>query len=250
MFAIQGRTAIPVRAIPIATGGCFDAHDIIDLFYDPETWACGPELRPIPEAFRIDAKGSITCVLATFWSLYRRRAIHQGNAAPDSLGQLSLLPPGVFVWEDQFRTFYSGIAMDAEAVRDSPAGAYPWNGVALLGEEQVSLIWEGFSSIRERPTAQRREQRNSREVHLRSLEQEIAEILVYATSRGLVVERSQMPGKKADLIRILTKRNPAREGRAPSTYSDDFGELGLRWVGGRKRTDSNSFLACFDLEPE
>jgi hypothetical protein len=255
-FEINGRTAIPVRAIPIITGGSFDAYRIIDLFYDPESWADSSETvlcasaPSNPRAFRINVAGTVLRVTATLWSLPRKKSWYQSVGAPDSPEQLNLLPPAVFVWLDEFKSFYTSLALDADRVRTPPAGAYGWDEAVALNESQEALVWEGFGSVRSKTKAPRRQQRNSRNAHLAELGQEIDQIIAVATANGFSVDKTKMPGQKCDLIAILKQRRPSREGRATLTYSDDFRELHLRWSGGRNRTDRAPFLACFGLEVE
>jgi hypothetical protein len=154
IFEINGRSAIPVRAIPFVTGGSFDAQQIIDLFYDPEShdvgpWAASPDATfAAPRAFRVDAQGTITPVAATSWSLPRERSPYRSKAAPDSPEELALLPPAVFVWRDEFKPFYESFAWDAAGVRTPPAGAFGWDEEAMLTKSQEDLVWEAFGARR------------------------------------------------------------------------------------------------------
>ncbi len=253
---IDGRDAIPVRAVPFATGGCFDAHQLIDLFYDPEAWADGPEIagdepmRAPPTASRVGADGTFAAVPARSWSLLRERARHCGGGAPDSPVQLRLLPAAVFVWLDEIKYLYTEFARVAETVRPVPAGAFGWDPNALLSKEEAVIVWEGFESIRRAAARRARQQRNSRATFLEKLEVEVEAIIAVARQKGLDIDRKAMPGGKADLIEILKLRDPSRAGRSGSTYSDDFSELGLRWVGGRGRKDCELFLECFGRVPQ
>lgn len=99
-FSLEGREAMPVRGIPIVTGGSFDAHDLIELFYDPER-SVGAETPDPPTTFRIVAGGEIVRVKSQAWALPRERAENIGRGVPDDPQQLSLLPPGVSVWLDE-----------------------------------------------------------------------------------------------------------------------------------------------------
>jgi hypothetical protein len=127
-FELEQRIAIPVRALPLITGGNFDTYQIIDLFYDPEPWADGPEIRSLPEArmYRPESKELHDDVPAARWGLLKEKSRHLHKGPPDAADQLGLLPGGVFVWLDEFKPFYDSVTEPDEMVsRCRPA---PWAG--------------------------------------------------------------------------------------------------------------------------
>ncbi|MBA3507118.1 MAG: hypothetical protein H0T80_15235 [Betaproteobacteria bacterium] len=134
---------------------------------------------------------------------------------------------------DEFEPFYKAFARNREQVRPAPAGAFGWDPNTALSNYAAKLVFESIPNGAVRP---RREQVNSRAQYLRDLEGEIDAIIAAAAEGGCNVDKQAMPGYKSDLIQILVSRNSQRAGRASSTYSKDFRELGLRWVGGRNRS--------------
>jgi hypothetical protein len=149
---IDGRVAIPVRALPFVTEGTFDPAELAYLFYDPESHA-DAEFPAPPSAFQVARNGNTSRVAATRWKRPRDK-LHSLAARPtDSSERIEGLLPGVFVWRDEFKTFYDFLIRkaahsDAKGFRPSPAGEWGWDEDAPLTAAEHSLVWEGFDTGR------------------------------------------------------------------------------------------------------
>jgi hypothetical protein len=145
---IDGRTAIPVRALPFVTEGSFAPEDLVGLFYDPESH-CDAEFREPVCAYRVAPDGSIAMLSPSKWKRARERLLALGPGSPDSHAHIECLLPGAFVWLDEFKAFYDfliGKQLDAEAMgrRPAPAGEFGWDEAQSAAEADAKLVWEGF----------------------------------------------------------------------------------------------------------
>jgi len=248
-FTINGRLALAVRALRFVTEGTYDAASVVSLFYDPE--GNSGDGASAPSSFQLTPEDRVNSVSPTRWNPIRIRVEAAGT---NSSAADAALPAGVFVWADEFTTYYSFLRNDRGfedlGYQAPPAGQWGWNEDPQLSASESEWVWEGFERYRPaKMQTPRAERKNSRRQLHEALMLEIDEIIATAQGVGITASKTAMPGQKIDLIDILQHRNSARAGRADSTYEADFKEMGLRWTGGKNRADRTRFLACFGLLP-
>ena len=170
---IGGRECLPVRLLPFLTGWRPLSPDNIARIF-----AGHDRSRPWPtNSFRIGEDGirgpierrnwkTVECDLGDLAKKLRRRGVEHAEWRAKSL---KILPPGVFVWKDEFQLLYertvrptrvrfidvvpvvskSGANVANEVFVDEEEGRLNFDPDLLPSE--ATLVWEGFESLR--PTA-------------------------------------------------------------------------------------------------
>ena len=168
---INGRQALPVRAIPLLTYWETLSPDVCaNAFAGNECTA--QHLAGLP-TYRLDDKGEPQPVAALEWANYHVRALNACSAhikatQPDhEVGyqqwrseSLGLLPAGVFVWRDEFESAFL-LEYGPESMRARFAGAnYEQDRHQLNFDPQYgprndwkTLVLEGFESVQPQAAA-------------------------------------------------------------------------------------------------
>lgn len=168
---INGRQALPVRAIPLLTYWEVLSPDVCaNAFAGDECTA--QHLEGLP-TYRLDDKGEPQPVSALEWANYHVRALDACSArikatqSDHEVGyqqwrseSLGLLPAGVFVWRDEFESAFL-LEYGPESMRARFAGAdYGQDCHQLNFDPQYGprndwkmLVMEGFESVQSQAAA-------------------------------------------------------------------------------------------------
>ena len=169
---INGRQALPVRAIPLLTYWEVLSPDVCaNAFAGDECTA--QHLEGLP-TYRLDDKGEPQPVSALEWANYHVRALDacstriKSTQSDHEVGyqqwrseSLGLLPAGVFVWRDEFESAFL-LEYGPESMRARFAGAdYEQDRHRLNFDPQYgprndwkTLVMEGFERVQPQATGQ------------------------------------------------------------------------------------------------
>ena len=146
---ITERRAIPVRALPFVTQGTLAPVDLVQLFYDPESFVGSDGEGPV-QAYSISGTSVEICTAGS-WNIPRQRlAALQGTAQHDA--GLVFIPASTFVWHDEFFAYYvslAGMQADKEARGSQPApfGELGWDENEWCPDDIRKLIFTGFEAF-------------------------------------------------------------------------------------------------------
>ena len=232
---IQGREAIPVRAIPLLTDWeTMDSGVIADVL----AWDKAYKEFPGLQAFDID--DSLHPIKARLWKnlvCQQMKALNESIKAVevnDETGlqewrcrSLEILPAGVFVWRDEFEPLYERrYGPDGESVV-SPSGVLPEDEhaecVALNFRPHISdpaireLVMKGFECLRGAPVAISPSPNDKHVTHFAAAPV-VAETVEQRRARYLVMFETEVKRNKRGVL----QRVADREGVDRSNMSKDI----------------------------
>jgi hypothetical protein len=138
---INGKAAIPLRALPFVTSGLIDGLTLAEFVVtDQKLWP-----YPVPSLFSIATSGSIRDVPADYLVRMKNEML-QGRTENLEL-QRRRIPFGVLIWVEEAQALYSAVARDFVDARicepDVLFGA--WSLDPLLSTQEVEFVLEGLS---------------------------------------------------------------------------------------------------------
>lgn len=147
---VDGRTALPLRAVPFVSGGELDAR----LLAERLVAAAGdPKGHPTLEGFVIEKAGTIRKLdPGDFVRMHYELEAARGQP----LEQLrQRIPPGVWVWSDMARALHSSIAYDYydPVAREMSFVFGNWSLDPLLGDADLEFISAGTALVPCAPNA-------------------------------------------------------------------------------------------------
>lgn len=100
-YNVQGRIAIPIRAIPVISPGFFGPAVVMKMMVDVESYGEAPALH----AFRVDKSGQTHSVHPLDMT-YECDAVVRAASTADLKMMLSAMPADVMVWSDDAKAMY------------------------------------------------------------------------------------------------------------------------------------------------
>ena len=153
---INGREAIPVRAIPFVTGWSMSPDMVASTLAHTDLFT---RLRGIA-AYHFDSNGEFAPMLPKEWDgveaelqafsdTLKATEIVDFESYPTWLRQsIPLLPAGVFVWKDEFiSAFARAYSNERLAILDERTGDRELNWTPLIPQALREVVVEGFSSV-------------------------------------------------------------------------------------------------------
>lgn len=146
---IDGREAIPLRALPFVTGGLIDGSTIAAILVEQGARSLWPKL----DTFVADGFGNKSEVPSHYF--VRMQAEMALSATGDVLAKRQRIPPGVLIWADEAEQAFSQLARDlvGSRYRDeeswSPPAVGAWMISPPLNSTEYDFIMEGM----DRPTS-------------------------------------------------------------------------------------------------
>jgi hypothetical protein len=152
IIKIDGREAIPVRAIPFITGWYYSPDVIVEAFFKKKYKHRLPNL----EQYHISPDGSIGKLLQRDWDVY----FDMVNAFQDKIMEkysdkrevypewqnfsISLLPSHCFVWRDEFeKGFYESLE-EITFIDEQPSGGHVLNFNSMIPPKLWAVVYEGM----------------------------------------------------------------------------------------------------------
>lgn len=156
---INGREALPLRAIPAATNNFFSPWEVVGLLLDPEAHYSSHQPThmknhpTLPLAQRVLTDGGIT---------FMRPAEHlawTSKLRPENI-LLRDLPVNIFAWADELRSLVAGIAVEIQLNarlndREPPRGYSEWNTDPYLSAEDAQLVQDSLQLIQHATSSNR-----------------------------------------------------------------------------------------------
>lgn len=103
---IDGRLAIPLRALPFVTAGAIDGRTLAEvLVADEDPW-----LYPQLDAFVLDSIGQVRNLSRASFTRMKNEMLAARTGTLEVLRMR--IPPGVWVWADQAQALFSSMAYD------------------------------------------------------------------------------------------------------------------------------------------
>jgi hypothetical protein len=156
VFLVDGREAVPVRALPFVTGWSMSPDIVAESFADPDSWRW---MQDVP-AYQLHGGTISGPLLPKEWDgvVDRLQALDTKlKAMSDDRKQtrpiwlrksVPLLPPSVFVWKDQFEAyFYQVYSPERLGWVDERPGDRKLNFSPLISPPRLRrLVLEGFGA--------------------------------------------------------------------------------------------------------
>lgn len=154
IIQISGREAIPIRAIPFVTGWLMSPDVVAKLYAHTDSW-----ITKLVEvyAFNLSDDGSYVQTLPKEWdgviadleSLSNRIKIDEsyegGSYAAWRSDSATLLPPGCFVWKDEFKkVFAKAYSKNKLTLIDERLGERELNFSPMVLEKLQTAVMQGF----------------------------------------------------------------------------------------------------------
>jgi hypothetical protein len=219
LIQISGEDYLPLRAVPVVTGGLLNAPTIADLIYDPETY-CDSQYGEILSASEYAPLAGLTPVHHE-----RFLARRQLQAAATPLLDALMLPAGMVVRLKATREKFDLIQDQIIPRRQNdlwPTSPV-WRIAPALCRADIEMLWAGLPLPRSNSAA------TLRATILVAMEQ----IERAMTSQGLQFDRDRMVGTRSEWATLIWLLEPSTC-RAQATMNDHFEALGFRWCRGAR----------------
>lgn len=156
IISINGRTIIPLRAVPAATGYWFDSNDLPAFLIDPEAHYPTrlPEYFeatvPVPLAHYISDDGRIVALQPSQhlgWTTRYQGPVHDAEKK---------LPEDIFLWSDELIAYLEGLKAELHATarldyKPMPTDSLTWSQTPLyLSATEASDIEESNKTLQQR----------------------------------------------------------------------------------------------------
>lgn len=150
LIEIEGRSAIPVRALPFVTQGTLSISSLVELFYDPESNVNCEGYAPV-SSYCLGVDGVVKQLAPGKWNRPKQMLASLDAGTPNSIARLEILLPGAFVWRDEFRFYYDGLSRgqaeaEARGFRPAPAGEFGWADDEDCSPAEAAIIFEGLAA--------------------------------------------------------------------------------------------------------
>ena len=211
----NGEIYLPLRALPIVTGGIFDAPTIANMLCNPDAY-CDAQHDAVLTALQYQRGRHPHPVehLAFRDQLAASRSDDPYNSAMQ-------FPGGYLVRESDARSLFS-LFMDHGLYRACKRVPV-WNIAPVLTPIQRQAVFDGIDPPR----------KNSVVYNQAKIQMAAESIVGVLCSRGVRVVFDSLPGTKADWIAQMKGRDPSLE-FAPDTFKRHFNALGMRWRPGTR----------------
>lgn len=220
VVTVTGRDAIPVRALPFVTGRSLSPDAVVQEMAERK------EARKLTKglrAYHLHDDGTPVEMLPKEWDLVDKnlKALSARLEAPGLSREESYafwqrdsilcLPPGVFLWRDEFDgAFFGG---DIWAILDEREGDREWIAATLIPNELHEAVMEGFEPATNSPQDSTDKEPDNDAVTLQSA------LTVIGAMLALFLKDTDEDGKKLspfaaqrELIQALEDRNPLVRG--------------------------------------
>jgi hypothetical protein len=142
---VGGRQALPIRAIPFATAWDLTPDDIACAVVQPPDWG-GRRFMTVLQAYYRDANGIARPMLRAEAAQWAESVDQLTQSGADRIDQITALPIGQFVWEDELRGLIREVN---DVIANTPAYALGAPEIELtcfplLTAAEDRLVREGF----------------------------------------------------------------------------------------------------------
>ena len=147
-FKIEGRIAIPIRAIPFFSPGFMSPKTVMSMLVDVESFGHAPGLR----AFQVDNYGA-TRRLHPLELHYARQEVELADGAGPLVDALRVMPAGLMVWLSEVKAMYEFLSheyWEQESRRGYKEISRAWIDRPLPTKSQLEVALENTSHV---PTA-------------------------------------------------------------------------------------------------
>lgn len=226
-FAIDSRTAIPIRAIPYITGWRINPCEIASILANPESH-CDGSIAPI-YSYRISDPETIERVQpAAFNAIVMKLGT---LAAPDAPPAVEMLPAGIFVFKDEFFPLYQAINRGITRGHSNEIAIIHdiWITAPLITTEEREVIFSGIPLTEQKPSRV-----NSRKHKIDLINSLIQKIENAANELDLPFDRRSIRGTKKDFAKLLNQIHETDLGIALSTLDDYFKDVGCEFSPGTR----------------
>lgn len=154
IFVIQGKEAIPIRALPFVTGWTMSPDVVSTTFAHVDSWR--KNLRAM-SVFHLKSDGSYSALLPKEWdgvmaellslsNMYQMdEKFEGGNYVAWRRDSIPILPPSCFVWRDEFEAaFNADYSKYKYSIVDEREGDRELNFSPLVPERLESSVMQGF----------------------------------------------------------------------------------------------------------
>ena len=234
---VEGKQYIPIAAVPYITGGFFTSREVVLMAAVPGMFAQAYGSTAL-DAFEFLSFGRLTYVSEQKLSSVAEICMFERQEPP-----LTLIA-GMVVPEMELRDLMR-IVPEVESATQAPWRERPtasWDLEAPLPLPVGLAIFKNLP-IEMDLTIPRE---NSAQTKSDRILDAVERISRYAAQHNIPFDRTNLPGRKIDFIKILHKID-ARIGGAPATLDRYFEQLNLRWRQGSKRNDAAPLLALYGL---
>ncbi len=234
---VNGKTYIPIAAIPYVTGGFFTIRDVVVMAAVPGLFAHAHGGTAL-ETFEFLPFGRLTCV--STHKLTALAELNIGEKCDSPFRNIS----GMLVLEEELRDLMQ-IVLEAEATAQAQVRKRPpasWDVEAPLPAPILLAMFKHLPIV----VDPRLQWANSADLMRERIQAAVERVSRDAAHANIPFDRTQLPGRKTDFIKIL-KKIDRQIARAASTLESYFSQLGLRWRQGSKRRDAAPLMALYGL---
>ena len=217
-YDVKGRTALPIRAIPLFSPGFFGPEEVMDMLVDVESYGEAPMLKP----FTVDAFGEVHGV-HPMSLVYDRESVKSASCAGGSLSEmLGAMPANVMVWLDDAKAMYEFLdhqigLQEAWSARPERMRIWFTQPVASQSVREIVLADKGHMARTSHPrtTSVVKRQRDTQGSNPKV--QEVADEL----ARNFYAEKRKWPTKK-QLVSAIKEKLPDRAKSEDKTIEREF----------------------------
>ena len=254
---VMNKKALPIRALPFVTSGVFNPLDVITLLCSPENHMGGDLDRPII-GYRLGPDEAPQPIYPTEFDRFQTAISLAHESGTPVLELTRLLPPGVFVWLDEMKSFFDFICAQREAIRQRIEGRERfgddgWNESPFLTPEEEQCIHDGFTPKQDSqsnyPGAQRIAETDqtkatkptASETTIAAILKLISEIQTRATDKNEAFDPLDAPGRSKDLHQLAQEWGRMHEERKLTLSISSFDRYRKKIIAFRKGSRKNDF---------
>lgn len=230
---ITGRKAIPIRAIPYTSSWLLSPLDVVTLLRSPETHI--DEFHSIPVlGYRLNSERFPQLIYPNEFDRFHADITNSQESGISRIEELRLLPPSVFVWHEEIKSFYDRLyAVMAEKRAKHHGlerwGDWAWNENPYVSAEERNAIFEGFMP-EDTPTHHRINSKASTLVRVEAALQKLESLLA---TNEINIDRKNLPCSYEQLGNVLITIDSTIR-RSPDVFKDHLRSLGCQGKTGRK----------------
>jgi hypothetical protein len=212
---------VPLRGVPVITGGVLDAATVVDLIRSPDRY-CDHNYSEVISPLRLDTDGSLKPVdyrAFASWKPRRKKQVLQ------PLAESTSLPAGQLVALDAVREKYE-LVMNELVLKGKmklPKCHVSFDSSPQLPPDQLAMLNEGLPPPRANSALMRRS----------AILIAFKAIATRLKDHGITLDHTQLPGTSKDWLRLMGPLAPDLTTLSPSTFKDHCKGCGLRWVQGK-----------------
>ena len=231
---VAGRPIVPIRGIPLHTGGYVDAREVASMLSDPESM--GQVTGTGVVAYYRDGRG----IPRRMWPHEFDDLARCIGMQPQDTGEtdlMAILPPGILVFQSDLERYLHGWCTHCEEVRGRSLlrGEYGFNPSPRMTPAQELLIYAGFEDLRGVDAVPG--EFSSRADRLIEATRVLDELKRRAIEAAIPFDPNKMPGRRANLVELLRRSSKILKRFDDDTLQGYINEAGYRFAGGRPRND-------------